>query len=205
MSKQLNPNSGKGALLAAGQKAVLEYLETHTQAQAAKKWGFLKADGTGNGGSFGNCIADMGWIIRPGNLRSAKSENGDLKPAKRVKIQGYIPLKTSNWVIKVLGLDSDEIDEVTWEMFKQARDSDAEYWRFHQTKLKGAEPEELGKWITSNEAAEVAEAAAAKAAAETLKPKFIATLRKAHEMALEFDSELAASIHELLLKCVLND
>lgn len=49
-----------------------------------------------------------------------------------------------------------------------------------------------------------AEAVAIKAAA-TLKPKCIATLRKAHEIASEFDARLAADIHRLILECVLND
>ena len=48
-------------------------------------------------------------------------------------------------------------------------------------------------------------AAVAKAAAVILKPKCIATLRKAQEIALEFDAELAASIQQLILKCVLSD
>ena len=191
MTKQLNPNSGKGLLIKLGKEEVLRIIGNRTLSDSCTEFGFA------NSGSFTRALDEVGFRIVKSRDQRQSSESPRIR-----RVKGFLPAKTGAWVCRIVGLDPEEI-EPGWSEFKQAREIDPVAYRIHcDNRLKDQELELLKAWIESNEAAE---SAAAKAVAATLKPKFIATLRKAHEMALEFDSELAASIHELLLKCVLND
>ncbi len=210
MDKRLNSFSGKGRLLAEGRDAVMAYLANHTQTEAAVQYGFLRSDGSGNGGALSNALLALGW-------RESSGLNRARGAAKAVKIVGCLPRRLDKVVLRTAGRIFDTEDpaweEPSWWDFRVARSEmadglgDATAWmEMLVRRLKGDEMIQFENWIASNEAADAAAAqAAAKAATATLKPKCIATLRKAQAIALEFDAELAASIQQLILKCVLSD
>ena len=119
-----------------------------------------------------------GWTMVAGKRSNGDSgDTGSDKPVKRTngKRKGCLPARLDQSVNKALTgiIDSDDpayIESPTWEQFKQARANQGENWiTFIGNKLKtDKEKSEFELWITSNDAADVAENAATAAQQKAL-------------------------------------
>ena len=201
----------KKNLLAAGKEAVMADKANLDRNTLAEKYGFA------NSGAFHDALVSLGWFgkIPPSRQPSysgytAKTES--VKPAidksdttRKSPTKGALSLRIESWLD-----DQDNHSEDKWtpETVEPFILNDSVAWN---RKISQCGPEEiqafeiwLGAPCTMSRRAEKA-AAVAKAAAVILKPKCIATLRKAQAIALEFDAELAVSIQQLILKCVVSD
>ena len=215
--KQLNKLKGKGALIAAGYDAVITFLVDHTQAEAALKYGFIRSDGTGNGGSFRNAWNDLidpskdgRWADlykSAGGIVKAKAEGSAESTPRQKKVKGVMPLRIENWIQRKLenafvddGHDADDyipvkIDRDAVETFITA---DSAAWNAICRKLGEEElalfEAFLGAGATMNRRAVDAKAALAKGAGR----KVHASLKAALSAATGFNSDMALAIAALM-------
>jgi uncharacterized protein GlcG (DUF336 family) len=131
----------------------------------------------GSASNYRKTVSEVtGWAMVAG--KRSNGDNGGDKPAvKRTngKRKGCLPARLDQSVNKALTgiIDSDDpayIESPTWEQFKQARANQGENWiTFISNKLKtDKEKSEFELWITSNDAADVAENAATAAQQKAL-------------------------------------
>jgi hypothetical protein len=76
-----------------GKELVLSMIEKDGMDKTALFFGYVRPDGTGNGGALSNAIKDLGW-----------RDGGERKPVSR-KPKGFLPKRVENWAIGKLGLD----------------------------------------------------------------------------------------------------
>lgn len=79
----------------AGKEFVMAMIAREGMDKTALFFGYLRPDGTGNGGAMSNIVKDEGW--REGG-------GGNRKPGTR-KPKGFLPKRVENWAIGKLGLD----------------------------------------------------------------------------------------------------
>lgn len=77
-----------------GKEAVLRMVSEIGMDKTALFFGYIRPDGTGNGGVISNIIKDEGW----------REGGGERKPVAR-KTKGFLPKRVENWAIGKLGLD----------------------------------------------------------------------------------------------------
>lgn len=197
--------------MAAGKEAVMADKANLDRNTLAEKYGFA------NSGAFHNALVSLGWFgkvppsRKPGyggytaKIESVKSAISKPDTARKSPTKGALSLRIESWLD-----DQDDHPEDKWtpETVEPFILNDSVAWNRKISQCGHEEIQAFETWLgapcTISRRAEKA-AAAAKEAAMILKPKCIATLRKAQATALEFDAELAASIQQLILKCVLSD
>ncbi len=131
----------------------------------------------GSASNYRKTVSEVtGWAMVAGK-RSNGDTGGDKPAVKRTngKRKGCLPAILDQSVNKALTgiIDGDDpayIESPTWEQFKQARANQGENWiTFIGNKLKtDKEKSEFKLWITSNDAADVAENAATAAQQKAL-------------------------------------
>lgn len=82
-----------------GKDDVLAMVSEIGMDKTALFFGYVRPDGSGNGGALSNAIKGLGW----------REGGGERKPGAR-KPKGFLPKRVENWAIGKLGLDVAEGD-----------------------------------------------------------------------------------------------
>lgn len=91
-----------------GKEFVLSMVEREGMDKTALFFGYVRPDGSGNGGVISNIIKDEGWretggTRKPAAAKPAKSSAGSV-------CDGYLPGRVADWVVRKLGGEPDDGD-----------------------------------------------------------------------------------------------
>ncbi len=97
-----------------GKEFVLSMIEKHGMDKTALFFGYVRPDGTGNGGVISNIIKDEGWRSESTERVSVSTKSKASTPRAK-KVDGFLPGRVSDWVVRKLGFEPDDGDKLPEE------------------------------------------------------------------------------------------
>jgi len=88
-----------------GKEFVLSMIEQHGMDKTALFFGYVRPDGSGNGGVISNILKDEGW--RNGGEQKTTNPVVQKKTAAEI---GYLPGRVADWTMRKLGMEPDDGD-----------------------------------------------------------------------------------------------
>lgn len=94
-----------------GKDAVLRMVSEIGMDKTALFFGYIRPDGTGNGGVISNIIKDEGWRSES-TERVYASTKSKASASRAKKVDGFLPGRVSDWVVRKLGGEPDDGDKL---------------------------------------------------------------------------------------------